>query len=79
MAKPKRTTKAANQQPTREQAEDLAVTLSAVLKNPACPEKLFNAIVDALSDVQSGVDSTSADFLCGLFMAPQKSQDGAEI
>jgi len=43
--------------------------LEAVLKNPACPEKLFNAIGDALSKIQSGVDSTSAGFICGLFLA----------
>ena len=53
--------------------------VEAVLKNPVCPEKLFNAIGDALSELQSGVDSMSADFLCGLFMAPRKEQDGAEI
>jgi len=53
--------------------------LEAVLKNPACPEKLFNAIGDALSEIQTDVDSMRADFLCGLFMAPQKEQAGAEI
>ena len=79
MAKPKSTTPSKSDQPTREQAEDLAVKLAAVLNNPACPEKLFNAIGDALSELQSGVDSMSADFLCGLFMAPQKEQAGAEI
>jgi hypothetical protein len=79
MAKPKPTTPSKSDQPTREQAEDLAVKLAAVLKNPACPEKLFNAIVDALSEIQSGADSTSSDFLCGLFMAPRKEQEEAEI
>ena len=75
MANPKSTTPSKSDQPTREQAEDLAVKLAAVLKNPACPEKLFNAIGDALSEIQSGVDSMSADFLCGLFMAPLKTED----
>jgi len=79
MANPNRTTPSKSDQPTREQAEDLAMKLEAVLKNPACPEKLFNAIGDALSEIQSGVDSTSADFLCGLFIAPRKEQEEAEI
>ena len=89
MAKPKSTTPSkSDQQPNpeavreawrRHEAEELAVNVSAVLKNPACPEKLFNAIGDALSEIQTGVDSMSADFLCGLFMAPQKEQEGTEI
>jgi hypothetical protein len=79
MAKPKSTTPSKSYQPTREQAEDLAVKLAAVLKNPACPERLETRFGDALSEIQSGVDSMSADFLCGLFMAPRKEQNGAEI
>ena len=39
--------------------------LEAVLKNPACPERLFNAIGDALSEIQTGVDSMGADSFAG--------------
>src|SRR5688572_15761926 len=43
----------------RTQAEDLAVTLASVLKNPACPEKLYNAITEALSEIETHTDTLS--------------------
>ena len=39
------------------QLEDLAVTVAAVLKNPACPDQLHSAITDALSEIETGADN----------------------
>jgi hypothetical protein len=82
MAKPKvshlQETKKSDQ-PTKAQVEDLAVTVAAILKNPACPEKLYNAITDALSEIETSADTLSVDFLFGLFLSkPRQAEEGGQ-
>jgi hypothetical protein len=60
------------------QAEDLAVTVAAVLKNSACPEKLYNAIAEALSEIETHADTLSVDFLFGLFLSKPRQAKEAE-
>ena len=65
-------------QPTKAQVEDLAVTVAAILSNPACPEKLYNAITDALSEIETSADTLGVDFLFGLFLSkPRQAEGGA--
>jgi hypothetical protein len=51
------------------EAEKLAVELEQVLKSPACPKQLHDAIVDCLSEIQSRNDCYNVDFLMGLFLS----------
>jgi hypothetical protein len=63
----------------RTEAEDLAVTVASVLKNPACPERLYNAITEALSEIETHTDTLSVDFLRGLFLSkPRQAEGGAQ-
>lgn len=47
---PKKSDQQQEEKPSRHDAECLAVDLAAVLKNPACPEDLYEAIGDALCE-----------------------------
>jgi hypothetical protein len=49
----------------RSNVEELAENLVYILTNPACPEKLHNAIMDALSEIETQSETVSVDFLRG--------------
>jgi hypothetical protein len=42
---------------------ELAAYLSAVLKNPACPARIFNAIVDEIASMSEAIDTDEAEFI----------------
>jgi hypothetical protein len=63
----------------RHQAEQLAMELEFVLKSPACPQQLHDAIVDCLSEIQSRNDCYNVDFLMGLLLSkPRQTEGGAQ-
>ena len=43
--------------------------MAAVLKNPACPDKLHTAITDALSEIETHSDTLCFNFLFGLLLS----------
>ena len=60
-------------------ADQLSELLEQVLKSPACPEQLHDAIVDCLSEIQSRNDCYNADFLKGLLLStPRQAEGGAQ-
>jgi hypothetical protein len=64
-------------QPVRNQAEELAAHVAAVMSNEACPAWLESAITDALCEQQSRSDCLSnVDFLLGLFLSKRRETEG---
>jgi hypothetical protein len=60
--------------------QDLAVNVYDILKNPACPDQLRDAINNALAEIQSRKDCYNVDFLTGLFQSQPReaAQEDAE-
>jgi hypothetical protein len=77
MAKAKpTTTPKSDLEEQRHEAEKLAMDLAQVLKSPACPQHLYDSIVDSLNEIQSRNDCYNVDFLMGLLLSKPRQVEG---
>ena len=79
MAKPKvshlQQTQKSDLEEQRHEAEKLAMDLAQVLKSPACPQLLYDEIIDALNEIQSRNDVYNVDFLLGILLSKPRQAE----